>query len=137
MLNTAYFSWSHIELNVAGRTVTGCEAVRFNEAQDKQYVYGTGNMPLTVREGNVAIEGTLTLLQGDYEFLASNAPNGSLLGYRNATISVAIRNPEGDFVTYRVMGVFFTTGNGLDGQQGQTSLTREVPFMALSIRVNR
>lgn len=135
MLNTAYFSWKHIELSVNGRIISGLQNIRFDETQQKDYIYGAGVEPQKIRGGNKRYEGTLTVLQGEYEQLAALSSTGSVVDLKNVNIQVSFGNLDegGGLVTYSLNSVEFMSGNGLDAQQGSNSLQKEIPFLALGI----
>lgn len=139
MLNTAHFSWKHIELSVNGRIISGLQNIRFDETQQKDYVYGTGVEPQKIRGGNKRYEGTLTVLQGEYEQLAMLSSTGSALDLVDVNIQVSVDNlnESGGLVTYSLNGVSFMSGNGLDAQQGAIALQKEIPFLALGVVVQR
>lgn len=130
--DSSIFGWSELELRVNGRRITGVQGVQYREQQEKEAVYGRGNKPLAIRDGNVNYSGSITLLQGEYEQLRTEA-GGSILKLRNISIQVSVADNL-SIVTHSINGVAFTEG-GMDAKQGASHLTIDVPFVALDVVV--
>ena len=98
MFNSREYEWADISVVLAGRHVTGFRAVEYNPKQEKEAVYAKGNKPHGIQRGNKSYEGSITLLQSEYESL-KQACGGDILdpsfdivvAYGNASKGDAVR----------------------------------------------
>ncbi len=127
------FSWSEVEIRVAGLLLTAVQGITFNNKREFEYLYGKGSSPLAIKGGNESTDGSVTVLQGDLEALKDRAPNGDLTLLSNVDIQAAFRNVEGSMVRYSLMGVQFTE-NQIEINQNDKQVKVQVPFMALSLK---
>ena len=127
------FSWSEVEIRVAGLLLTAVQGITFNNKREFEYLYGKGSAPLAIKSGNESTDGSVTMLQGDLEALKDKAPNGDLTQLRNVDIQAAFRNLEGAMVRYSLTGVQFTE-NQIEINQNDKQVQVQVPLMALSLK---
>lgn len=131
--NTEQFGWSDITLQIGNRIVTGIQALRYKESQDKGYVYGMGNKPLSIQRGNVTYEGSIKILQSELNTLIAGAPNKKLNDYRNLTITVGYENAIGGQTVDNLVGVEFTdVEKSMD--QGKQFMEVELAIMFLDVQ---
>lgn len=65
--------FADISVSVLGYTCSGLRGLTFKKSQEKELVYGAGNKPKTIQNGNIKYEGTLTLLKSDVDLLNTAA----------------------------------------------------------------
>ena len=128
MFNSKEYEWADINVVMAGRPVTGFRSVKYFSKQEKEALYAKGNKPQGVQRGNKSYEGSIGLLQSEYEAL-SQACGGDILdasfdlvvSYGNAT--------KGDvIVTDILVGAEFTEDN-TEWKQGDKFQEKELPFI--------
>jgi len=134
-------SWTNAQVMLLGRTIKGIKGWEYKETIAKEFIYGAGNEPLDIAEGEVKNEGNLKLLGFEADAL-NKAAQAS--GYKNITrvptdsivITIRLQKSKTDPVTtVTISGVAFTeTGGAME----QGAKTREVtlPFLALNIESN-
>lgn len=108
MFDSRQYEWADITLLMGGRDVTGARGVKYTAKQEKEPVYGKGNLPISIQKGNKSYEGELTVLQSELEALRL-AGGGSILDMQITAI-VSYGNPsQGDaLVIDELIGVQFT-----------------------------
>ena len=79
VFNSREYEWSSVKLFMLGRFVTGLKGVSYTAKQEKEYVYGTGNEPRAVLQGNRSYEGEIKLLQSELEALIASSPEKDAL----------------------------------------------------------
>ena len=70
MFNSKEYEWADINVVMAGRPVTGFRSVKYSSKQEKEALYAKGNKPQGVQRGNKSYEGSIGLLQSEYEALS-------------------------------------------------------------------
>lgn len=104
MFNSKEYEWADINVVMAGRPVTGFRSVKYSSKQEKEALYAKGNKPQGVQRGNKSYEGSIGLLQSEYEAL-SQACGGDIL-----------------------VGAEFTEDN-TEWKQGDKFQEKELPFI--------
>lgn len=130
MFNSREYEWADISVVLAGRPVTGFRAVEYNPKQEKEAVYAKGNKPHGIQRGNKSYEGSITLLQSEYESL-KQACCGDILD-ASFDIVVAYGNAsKGDaIVTDILVGAEFTEDKTA-WKQGDKFQEKVLPFIFL------
>ena len=130
MINTREYEWSDITVNLAGRNITGLRGIKYTSKQDKEVLYGKVNKPVGIQRGNKSYEGSISLLQSEYEALKV-AAGGDILNMRT-NIVVCYGNPsKGEATTTdTLIGVEFTEAPH-DWKQGDKFAEQELPIIYL------
>ncbi len=131
--NSEQYGWSDITVQAGNRILTGIQSVRYKESQEKGYVYGKGNTPLSIQRGNKTYEGSIKILQSELDKLIADAPNKSILDIRNLTISVGYENALGGASVDNLIGVEFTDAEKAM-EQNKQFMEVELAIMFLSIQ---
>ena len=130
MFNTREYEWADINVVMAGRNVTGFRAVSYTSKQEKEAFYAKGNKPHSIQRGNKSYEGSISLVQSEYEAL-KQAAGGDILD-ASIDLVVSYGNPtKGDtIVTDLLQGVEFTDDK-TEWKQGDKFQEKELPFIFL------
>mgnify|MGYP003623337851 CR=1 FL=1 len=106
MFNSRQYEFADITLFMGNRDVAGLRSIKYTAKQEKEAVYGKGNMPLSIQKGNKSFEGEIGILQSELEGLTLT---GDLLDME-LKIVISYGNPsKGDaLVTEELVGVQFT-----------------------------
>ena len=130
MFNSREYEWSDINVVMAGRNVTVFRAVSYTSKQEKEALYAKGNKPHSIQRGNKSYEGSISLVQSEYEAL-KQAAGGDILD-ASIDLVVSYGNPtKGDtIVTDLLQGVEFTDDK-TEWKQGDKFQEKELPFIFL------
>jgi hypothetical protein len=130
MFNSREYEWADINVVMAGRNVTGFRAVSYTSKQEKEALYAKGNKPHSIQRGNKSYEGSISLVQSEYEAL-KQAAGGDILD-ASIDLVVSYGNPtKGDtIVTDLLQGVEFTDDK-TEWKQGDKFQEKELPFIFL------
>lgn len=131
LINGKGYSWASITLNVGGAVLNGFTGISYSETQEKENIYGAGDLPVERGQGNREYEGSLTLLMQDVEQLRAASPSRSLLDLPMFTIVVAYQSGA-KIATHTLRNVEFTEDNA-DFGQGDQMLEVELSFIMSNI----
>ncbi len=126
------YSWRDVEIAVNGRVLIGALGIDFSDEVERELIYGKGNLPLGINDGNVKYEGEVTLHQSELEKLIQATGNKGALGLRRLTISLAYANEEGRLTTRTLVNVAINKV-GEAYKQGDKFAEITVPFIFQSI----
>jgi hypothetical protein len=131
MFDTREYEWNDVSILIGTRTIGGARGVKYSEKQDKQPIYGKGNLPYAIQKGNKSFDGELTVAMSELIALKSESRSGSILDLQ-VDMTVCYGNPsEGDMMhTDKLMGVQFTEEPN-DIKQGDMSTEHTLPFIFL------
>lgn len=133
----AEFAFKDIRVRLLGRDVVGLQGITYKRSSEGEVVYGRGNKALGIQAGNETIEGTLKILQSEYEALAKAVRTAS----------------PGNNITDVRFDIVNTYGNGLNAvtdiiqtvkiteyekgmEQNDKYKVIEMPFIALDVLEN-
>lgn len=130
MFNSREYEWSDITVVVAGRPVTGFRAVDYSSKQEKEALYAKGNKPHGIQRGNKSYEGSITLLQSEYEALRQ-ACGGDVLD-ASFDLVVAYGNAsKGDAIVTDILVSAEVTEDNTEWKQGDKFQEKKLPFIFL------
>lgn len=137
LINGRQYEWADITIEMGGRIITGARGISYKESQDKELLYGKGNMPMSIQKGNKKFEGNLTLLQAELETLKelARSVNGraSVLDL-NMTLVVCYGNPaKGDVMLTDVLRNVQFTETEKSMKQGDMYMEISLPFICTDI----
>ena len=119
-------------VQIGSRVLTGVQSIRYKRSQEKGFVYGKGDKPLSIQRGNYAFEGSIKVLQSELETLIAGAPNKDLMALRGLTISIGYENEAGDSVVDNIVGAEF---NDVEKMMDQGKQFMEVELAILFLDV--
>ncbi len=131
-------AWKHGELILLGRRINGLRGFELKKTVEKEHLYGTGQNPLDIQEGNIKCEGSIKVL--GFELDAMNRA-AMMAGYSDITevpheaivMTVKLQKSVAEQKTvFNVRGIAFTeAANSME----QNAKMREVtlPFLAMDI----
>lgn len=115
---------------MAGRPVTGFRAVDYSSKQEKEALYAKGNKPHGIQRGNKSYEGSITLLQSEYEALRQ-ACGGDVLD-ASFDLVVAYGNAsKGDAIVTDILVGAEVTEDNTEWKQGDKFQEKKLPFIFL------
>lgn len=131
------YEWADITVVIGGKPIVGITAVSYKASQTKTAIYGKGNQPIAIQKGNIAYDGSITLLQSELETLCAAGGSNGVLGLE-VDIIVSYGNPKnGDLIRTDVLkGVQFTEEpRGMN--QGDPNMTSDLPIVFLRLQRNK
>jgi len=131
-------AWKHGELVLLGRKIIGLRGFEIKKTVEKEHLYGAGQNPLDIQEGNVKTEGNVKILGFELDALNRAA---AAAGYSDITevpheaivMTVSLKKSAIDpKTTYNVRGIGFTE---YAAAMEQNAKMREVtlPFLAMDV----
>lgn len=131
--NSEQYAWADVTIQVGSRVLAGVQSIRYKSAQEKGFVYGKGNKPLSIQRGNYSFEGSIKILQNELETLISGAPNKDIAAYRALTVSIGYEREDGESVIDNLVGVeFLDAEKAMD--QGKQFMEIELPILFLDVQ---
>lgn len=132
MFNSKEYEWADVTVVMAGRDVTGIRGVSYNSAQEKEALYAKGNKPHGIQRGNKSYEGSIRLLQSEYEALNA-AAGGDALDV-NFNIIVSYGNPsKGDVIHTDLLAGVEITSKPKSLNQNDKFMEIELPLIMLDV----
>ena len=133
MFNSREYEWADLTFLLGGKDLTGFRGIKYTIKQEKEVVYGKGNMPIAIQKGNKSIEGEITVLQSELETMRLQSGTKSILDLQLDGV-VCYGNPaNGDvLVTDVVQGIQFTE-EPKELKQGDKFMEITLPFIALRV----
>lgn len=134
----AQFAWKDIVAVIEGRPVSGITDIEYTTEKNLEEIYGAGDSPQFIGEGNKSYKGTIELLQNDYEALVEAAKSRGGDDVTDLEISIVISYvPKGienlsKTIVDRLVGVKFSS-DGKKMTQGNTHAKMSLPFKCLGI----
>ena len=121
-----------------GRRINGLRGFELKKSVEKEHLYGTGQNPLDIQDGNVKCEGSIKILGFEFDALnkaAMAAGFSDITEVPHEAIMMTVRlqkSPAEPKVVFNVRGMAFTEAiNSME----QNAKMREVtlPFLAMDI----
>ena len=137
IFNSQQYAWKDLTVAIDGNIIGGITDISYSTTTEHEYLYARGSAPVAIQSGNETYEGSITLLQSEYEALNQAV---KALGYKNLTkpyltITVAYAEESGipkvDVIKFLKIS---ETPKGMS--QNDKFMEVEMPFMALDVREN-
>ncbi len=130
--STKQYGWKDITVVIGGKVIPGITNVEYNQKQDNKYLYGRGNNPHEILEGNNEFDGKIELWQSELEALTLTAPNKDITKLRFDIVVSYTPEDDGIIVT-DVMKQCKITEVKKGQKQGDTHSLHELPLMFLGV----
>lgn len=137
--NSKEYSFADVKVSVLGANLSGLRGLIYKKAQEKEVVYGQGNEGKAIQRGNKKYDGTLSLLQSDYDLMhkaAVAAGYEDLVDVPGKLLNITcVYQKDGDagLSTVAIINAEFTE---VEEGMKQNDKFKEIslPFIALKIR---
>lgn len=123
------YGWKDVEIAVQGRLVVGALGIKFTEEVEAELVYGKGNEPLGINDGNVKYEGEIKIHQSELDKLLNGTGNQGTKGLRDLMITSAYIK-DGRITTRSFVGCRITS-LGEEFNQNDKFAEITLPFIFL------
>lgn len=137
-ITTSECAWSHFELKVLTRVAKGLRGFSFKKTVEKEHLYGAGDEPIDIMNGNKKYEGNVKLLGFEVDALnkaATTAGYGDITEVPHEAIVITCsfkRRITDPISSYTATGVAFTE-NGIDLEQNAKHREITLPYIAMNI----
>lgn len=133
MFNSREYEWADLTFLLGGKDLTGFRGIKYSVKQEKEVVYGKGNMPIAIQKGNKSIEGEITILQSELETMRLQSGTKSILDLQLDAVACYGNPANGDvLVTDVIQGIQFTE-EPKELKQGDKFMEITLPFIALRV----
>lgn len=132
-INGEVYGWADIKCFVNGTLVKGIKAIKYDDKQTIEKVYGSGRYPVGYGKGRIECSGSITLLKEEIVALQSVAPNGRIQDLPAFDITVTYL-PENGILTTDVLKTCKFTENKREPKEGDTSISSELELMVMNIK---
>lgn len=130
------FGWPDIQIVFAGRPIVGCTEIKYKTKAERDFIYGLGKKPVAYADGQAMAEGSITLLQSEFEALVrSLAPGKSVTDIPPFDIIIAYIN-EDDVAVKDIVKSVLLTEYEKGGKKGDLNMEISLPFKAAEIQLN-
>jgi hypothetical protein len=134
--NSKEFGYVDIQIVFAGRPIVGCTEIKYKGKADRQFIYGLGTEPVAYANGITEAEGSITLLQSEFEALVRSLPPGKTpTTHAPFDIIVAYIDDENVAVKDIVKAVLLTEWEK-GGKKGDLNMEITLPFKAAKVQLN-
>ncbi len=120
LINGREYGWGDISCSIGGVPVTGIRAIKYEEEQEKENIYGAGRNPVSRGYGRIKTTASITLLSGSVFALKATAPKGQLHRIAPFTISVVYQPEAGPMVKHDLKNCEFKK-TSFDWKEGDLS----------------
>ena len=133
------YQFSQITVNASGVDVGALQHIAYTSELEKEFIYGKGNKPRAIQEGNYKFEGSIGLLQNDLRKLELLRGDRDIQLLRGTNIVIVYRIDNltiGEAPRLRtdiLQGVRYG-GHELRFNQGDKKMVIEIPIMFLDIK---
>lgn len=125
LINGTEYGWSSISFNIGSVPVVGIRAIKYEEEQEKENIYGAGQNPVSRGYGKVKSTASITLLASTVMALKGSAPKGQLHRIAPFTVVVSYQPLDGKIQTHHLKNCEFTK-TSFDWKEGDTH--KEIEF---------
>lgn len=127
------YTFADIDVRIGGISVTRIQKLEYKVSQNKEVIYGKGKNPIAVQRGQKSYDGSIDMLQSEFESLIAMAPNHDLLDL-HFDIVISYGNPQrGDvLITDVLQGCEFTEATHSLGND-ETYMKVSLPIIFLNL----
>lgn len=135
---TAQYDWKSFKLILDGKPIAQFTDLEITPEKNLEDIYGAGDTPQFIGEGNKSYTGSIEFLQSEYEALVAEAKKRGGDDITDLEMSAVLAYvPKGNAaailtktITDRIVGMKFSSA-GKKMTQGATHFKMSVPFRAL------
>lgn len=132
-INGKRHSWSSIKINFLGRTVTGIEAIAYDDNVDKANNHGAGQHVVSRGEGNYTAKCKIKLHKYEVDAILASIPTKRLQSIPEFDIVVAYVAKGQDLQRIDIVRNCEFMNSGVDVKQGDTVIAVEYELIVSHI----
>jgi hypothetical protein len=128
LINGREYGWADIVVNISAAPITGIRAIKYEEEQEKENIYGSGRNPVARGYGRVKTNGSITLLSATVFAMQTLAPKGKLHNIAPFPIVVSYQPDNGPIVKHVLKNCEFKK-TSFDWKEGDMSKDVELDLV--------
>lgn len=132
MFNTDEFGWKDLSVAVNGRTMAALLGVKWSQKVERSLIWGKGNDPIGIQDGNVSYEGELKMHQSELTKLLNSTGNRGAKGLKGMTFNLAYQNDSK--IETRTLVSCAISEIGEEYKQGDPFAEIALPFIFLGVK---
>lgn len=136
LINGRSYGWGDIIINVGALPVTGVTAIKYEEEQEKEDVYGAGRRPVARGYGRIKASASITLSVETVMALTGSCREGQLNRMSPFNITVTYQPESGPIVCDVLMNCEFKK-QSRDWKEGDMKNQVELELLVSHIEWNR
>ncbi len=136
LINGRSYGWGDIVVNVGALPITGITAIKYEEEQEKEDVYGAGRRPVARGYGRIKASASITLSVETVMALTASAREGQLNRMAPFTIIVSYLPESGPIIKDVLMNCEFKK-QSRDWKEGDMKKEVELELLVSHIEWNR
>jgi hypothetical protein len=136
LINGRSYGWGDIVVNINGTPVTGITAIKYDEEQEKENVYGAGRYPVARGLGRIKCTASITLSMETVAGIAANAKNGNIHRIAPFPIVVLYQPDSGPIIKDTIMNCEFKK-QSRDWKEGDKNKEVELELLVSHIIWNK
>lgn len=130
------FGWVDIQIVFAGRPIVGCTAIKYKNKAEREFIYGLGRKPVAYADGQDMTEGSITLLQSEFEALVRSCPPGKKPNTLAPFDIIMVYLDEDNVMVKDIIKSVLLTEFEKGGKKGDLNMEIELPFKAADVLLN-
>ena len=136
--STKECAWSQTRVKILGRTLVGIAGFEFNDDIEKDHLFGAGNKPIDIQDGNETPTGSIDIYKYELDMLndaANKAGYASISKVPHEAITITCtfkKLPTDAPKTTTAFGVGFK-GQKIGMKQNDKSMSINLAFLAMEI----
>lgn len=128
LINGREYGWGDISFTISATPVVGIRAIKYEEEQEKENIYGAGRNPVSRGYGRVKTTGSITLLMATVLAMQAIAPKGKLHNIAPFPILVCYQPETGPLVKHVLKNCEFKK-TSFDWKEGDMSKEIELDLV--------
>lgn len=134
--NSKEFGWIDIQVVFAGRPTIGITALKYKSKAERDFIYGIGSKPVAYADGIATTEGSITLLQSEFEALVRSCPPGKKPNTLAPFDIIVLYLDDENLLVKDIIQSVLLTEFEKGGKKGDLNMEIELPFMAADVVLN-
>ena len=134
--NSKQYSWKDLSVAYGGRIIEGITENEYEVEVEDDFLYGRGNEPHDIVDGNRAYKGKLTLWQSEFEAMTRDAPNKDITKLRPDIVNTYAPEDGGQIVTDICSNVKFG-GYKKSFKQGDKNMLIEITYKFTKLKLQQ
>jgi hypothetical protein len=135
IINGKEYGWADIQFAFLGRPVLGVTAIKYGGKRDRKFIYGVGPQPVAYANGVQENDGSITLLQSEFEAMVRSA--GGKQPTELAPFPIIVQYlDESNMMVKDILHYVLITEWGKDIKQGDLNMEITLPFKVAYVQLN-
>ena len=130
------YGWIDIQIVFAGRPIVGCTEIKYKNKAEREFFYGLGRKPVSYADGQDATEGSITLLQSEFEALVRSCPPGKKPNTLAPFDIIILYLDENNALVKDIIKSVLLREFEKGGKKGDLNMEIPLPFIAADVELN-